>query len=388
MSIYIDFNAIQSVPSSNINRDDTGNPKTAYYGGYLRARVSSQAWKRAIRTYFGEKLEAAKLGVRTRRIGKCIENAIVEKKPELEDKASEYASAVLEHLIGKGKLEPSKRAGSEKDSGEQVAKYLVFMAHQEIESLADIAIEAANNGLKPEQLKGDEEIDKKIKSIKTDKPQAIDIALFGRMLADIPDMKVDASCQVAHAISVDELAPEYDYFTAVDDYAASDNAGAGYLDTAGFNSATFYRFATVNISSLFEQLNDIDTTTDAVSNFLEAFLYAMPSGKINSFANDTLPSTVLISIRNTRPINLVSAFEDPVRSGNDGSISKNAANRLLEVSQSYNKTYNEEPVKSYLLTVDEAVSNSYKNLESVTLEETLEELKDKLVNEVKCQLNS
>ena len=83
MSIYIDFNAIQSVPSSNINRDDTGNPKTAYYGGYLRARVSSQAWKRAIRTYFGEKLDAAKLGVRTRRIGKCIEKAIVEKKPEL-----------------------------------------------------------------------------------------------------------------------------------------------------------------------------------------------------------------------------------------------------------------------------------------------------------------
>jgi CRISPR system Cascade subunit CasC len=66
--IFLDVHALQTVPPSNLNRDDTGAPKTALYGGVPRARVSSQAWKRATRTYFADEhlLEPSELGVRTK----------------------------------------------------------------------------------------------------------------------------------------------------------------------------------------------------------------------------------------------------------------------------------------------------------------------------------
>ena len=48
--LYVDVHVLQTVPPSCVNRDDTGSPKTAVYGGAVRARVSSQAWKRAVRS--------------------------------------------------------------------------------------------------------------------------------------------------------------------------------------------------------------------------------------------------------------------------------------------------------------------------------------------------
>ena len=54
--LYVDFHILQTVPPSCINRDDTGSPKTAVYGGVLRARVSSQAWEaRHARCLCGER---------------------------------------------------------------------------------------------------------------------------------------------------------------------------------------------------------------------------------------------------------------------------------------------------------------------------------------------
>ena len=41
--LFLDIHAIQTLPPSNINRDDTGSPKTAMYGGVRRARVSSSS---------------------------------------------------------------------------------------------------------------------------------------------------------------------------------------------------------------------------------------------------------------------------------------------------------------------------------------------------------
>ena len=46
--LYVDIHVLQTVPPSCVNRDDTGSPKTAVYGGVRRARVSSQAWKRSM----------------------------------------------------------------------------------------------------------------------------------------------------------------------------------------------------------------------------------------------------------------------------------------------------------------------------------------------------
>lgn len=125
---------------------------------------------------------------------------------------------------------------------------------------------------------------------------SMDMALFGRMVADDPSLNYDAAAQVAHSISTHAVQNEYDYFTAVDDCQAEDNAGAGHLGTVEYNSSTLYRYATVNVMELAGQLG-AEQAAETVRAFGEAFLFSMPTGKQNSFANRTLPDAVYVTIR-------------------------------------------------------------------------------------------
>lgn len=184
-------------------------------------------------------------------------------------------------------------------------------------------------------------------------PQAIDIALFGRMLADAPDLNTDAAAQVAHATSVDQIVPEYDYFTAVDDCAAADNAGAAMLDTVGFNSSTLYRYANINVDSLREQVGDDKATVAGIAAFIETFVRSMPTGKQNTFANRTLPSACVVMVRDGQPINAVEAFENPVRPTEDASITMLAEERLGKYLDRLRAVYGEVPQKSWVVCMDE-----------------------------------
>lgn len=320
--LYVDFCAIQNVPSSNINRDDTGAPKTAVYGGVRRARVSSQAWKKAMRDEFASMLPEEVLAIRTKFVADQVARVIKDRQPDLHEKALPLAKAVL--TAAGIAVEESKRSGD--DKGKIAAKYLIFISRAEITALANIALAWEENGVDLATAKS--------KDLKKDAvgafhgKQGIEIALFGRMLADAPDLNVDACAQVAHSISVDRVTQEYDYFTAMDQCAADDNAGAAMIDSTGYNSSTLYRYATVNVSSLVEQLGDTQTTADAVAAFAEAFIRSMPTGKQNSFANRTLPNTVLVSVRDKQPVNPVSAFEVPVVAKGAESISRVAARKL------------------------------------------------------------
>lgn len=330
--MYLDLYALQSVPPSNINRDDTGSPKTALYGGALRARVSSQAWKRAMREIFSELLPEGQLGVRTKFVVPLIADRIVAKRDDLADRSIEFAKAVLDATGVKSS--ETDRKGS--DEGTLATGYLVFIANREIDDLADIAISWADGGVDPKKPDGKskKDVQSAFKGI-----QAVDIALFGRMLADASDLNIEASSQVAHAISVNEISQEYDYFTAVDDCAADDNAGAGMLGTVSFNSSTLYRYATVNIDALMGQLESAEATACGVATFVEAFVKSMPTGKQNTFANRTLPNVVAVSLREDQPINLVSAFERPVYAERDRSITQIAAERLVACAREVEEAY-------------------------------------------------
>ena len=155
------------------------------------------------------------------------------------------------------------------------------------------------------------------------------------MLADAPDLNTDASAQVAHAFSIDQITPEYDYFTAVDDCASEDNAGAAMIDTVGFNSSTLYRYATVNIDVLRDQLQDDSATVEGVVAFVEAFVKSMPSGKQNTFANHTLPEDVVVTLRESQPISAADAFEDPVRRKDGISVSPSRCGAFGRASERY-----------------------------------------------------
>ncbi|MDO4564489.1 MAG: type I-E CRISPR-associated protein Cas7/Cse4/CasC [Clostridia bacterium] len=309
--LFIDIHVLQNVPPSCINRDDTGSPKTAVFGGVTRARVSSQCWKRAVRLSFMESFPREKLGFRTKKIVKLLSQAIMELDSSLsEEQAEKKAENVLNAVELKG-----KKAKASTDA-------LFFISAAQISALAELAIENAKEASAKELKQRTAEALRK--------QPGVDIALFGRMVASNPSLNTDACAQVAHALSTHKVSNEYDYFTAVDDCAPEDNAGAAHLDTVEYNSSTLYRYATVAVHELNKHLGD--ETAHMVGSFVRAFVRSMPTGKQNTFANQTLPFAVMLCLRSDQPINLVGAFEKPITSRDNG-YSEESALKLVEYAK-------------------------------------------------------
>ncbi|ASW55531.1 type I-E CRISPR-associated protein Cas7/Cse4/CasC [Plantactinospora sp. KBS50] len=336
----IDLYALQTVPPSNLNRDDTGSPKTAIYGGVRRARVSSQAWKRAIRLAFADLLDPSQLGERTKRVGESLARRIRALEPELSDEEASALAANVFVTGGLAKLDKKKGELKDVESG-----YLLFLSHRQLDNLARAALEAERGGAP---------LDKARFKTLVDTEHSIDIAMFGRMVADMADINVDAACQVAHAISVHGVDNEFDYFTAVDDRKAdAAETGAGMIGTIEFNSSTLYRYATVDVDALHETLGDPAATRAAVEAFLTAFARSMPTGKQNTFAHRTLPDAVLVRLRDTQPINLVGAFETPIRETQAAGRIELAAAALARHTAAVENAYGERPVASWVTQVGE-----------------------------------
>lgn len=322
--LFLDVHAIQTVPPSNINRDDVGSPKTAQYGGTTRARVSSQSWKKAMRDYFKEHGDKENYGIRTLDVPKYIAEEIVKLLPEMEE---EDAISLANKTLNAGGISTTK---------EMKTKALTFISSKQARNLAKAAI----NGITDKKELQD--------IIRND--TSIDIALFGRMLADDPILNEDASAQVAHVISTHAIEKEFDYYTATDDFLPEGSQGAGMIGTIEYNSSTFYRYANVAIHEFFNQLKDKELTAIASRLFIEAFINSMPTGKINTFGNQTLPQAVIVTLRDDRPVNMVEAFEEPIKS-NDG-YTKKSIQKLFENYPKYDKMVN-EPLYTGFYTFDD-----------------------------------
>ncbi|MGF6889511.1 CRISPR system Cascade subunit CasC [Nocardia sp. GAS34] len=360
--LFIDVHVLQTVPPSNINRDDTGSPKTAVYGGVTRARVSSQAWKRATRQAFRAALDPASLGVRTKRVVQLLSTQIAASAPGID--ADDLAAQVMK-AVGI-ELEKPKRASkkAEPANEREQSKYLLFLSASQIQRLTQLAIEAARTGT---------DIDKAAAKAAARGADSIDVALFGRMVADAADLNVDAAAQVAHAISVHEVNNEFDYFTAVDDLAPEDNAGAGMIGALEFNSSTLYRYATVNIAALHENLGDDNATVAAVKTFLSTFVTSMPTGKQNTFANRTLPEAVLVSVRTDQPVNLVQAFEEPVTALGAGRASA-ATKALVAKFQAVEGSYGDGSTVNFVVAAGEGADALRELAEPASLKQVVEQV--------------
>lgn len=354
--LFLDLHVIQTVPPSNINRDDTGSPKTAQYGGVSRARVSSQSWKKAMRDYFLKNSAQEKIGVRTLEVVDFIKEKILD-----------IDETIFTEEAEKLAIEAIKKVGIPLKDKTKQTKAMFFMGNVQAEKLANAII----NGEKDE---------KKLKEIIKESP-AIDIALFGRMVADDPSLNEDASSQVAHAISTHAIQTEFDFFTAVDDRSSDDNAGAGMLGTIEYNSSTLYRYANVAIHELLHQLKDKESTINTLKLFIKAFTNSMPTGKVNSFANQTLPQLLLLEIREDRPVNLVNAFENPVKS-KEGYVSE-SIKRLFEAERKVN-TFAEAPIRSYYVIANDENIDTF-SLKQNNMKELLDNVDgdlSKLLSEV------
>lgn len=332
-NLFVDIHVLQTLPPNNINRDESGSPKTAIYGGTVRQRVSSQAWKRAIRTDFADKFDADKLGVRTKDVVKLVADEITTLAPEHGENSLAWAQTSLEAAkikVSVPKARPkakAKEAEPEEPEALPESAYLIFMGAAQAKNLAQLAIETEG---KPTKKQATDALNAS---------QAIDVALFGRMLADAKELSVDASTQVAHAISVHEAVPEFDYFTAMDDKRGEDEAGADMIGTVEFTSSTLYRYATINVGALYKTLGDATVAAEATAQFIDSFARAMPTGKQNTFANGTLPDAIVLSFSHEQPLSWVGAFEQAITADFGGSRLEKSAATLADHVRSFDEAY-------------------------------------------------
>jgi CRISPR system Cascade subunit CasC len=296
--MLIEIHAIQNHSPANLNRDDLGAPKTCYFGGVLRSRISSQCIKRSIR--MSDEFKTLLGGIRTRQLAKLIGD-----KASGKPGATKRAAKILEQCG----IAPKDDARSD---------MLVYTTKEAIAEMAALL----NNG----DGKSEEALAQEFGKLISEKVAVPDMALCGRMLETgvLKNTTVEAALQVAHAISTHEARPEVDYYVAADD-VPGDDAGAGYVNEAMFASACFYKYFSINWETLVDNLNaNVELAAHTVGAFIRGAALANPTGKQNSFAAHNHPDGILVEIKDV-PVSYANAFAKPVARGERDIIAQSIA---------------------------------------------------------------
>lgn len=337
MSRFIQLHLLTSYPPANLNRDDLGRPKTAKMGGVDRLRVSSQSLKRTWRTsdLFNQALTGY-VGTRTKILGvnvykKLVDAGIAEKKAKV------WAKAVAGQF---GKLKKEEKTDPNAEFEIEQLVHISPAEQQRINSLVDTLIAE-------QREPRDEELD-----ILRKDEMAVDIALFGRMLASKPSFNIEAACQVAHAISVHGVVIEDDYFTAVDDLNDhSEDAGAAHIGETGFAAGLFYSYICINKELLIKNLDgDGELANKAIAALTEAAVKVAPEGKQNSFGSRAYASYVLAEKGDQQPRSLSVSFLKPVAK-NSENYGEDAVTALEKQVTNFNSVYGTCAAASYTLNV-------------------------------------
>lgn len=331
MNRFLQLHLLTFFPPANLNRDDTGRPKTAVVGGAPRLRISSQALKRAWRTspVFARALDGH-MGQRTQRLGEVVLDHLVQ-RGMAQDKAIEVARSIAGVF---GKIKDAK------DPNPARTEQLAFISPEERAA----ALAMADRALAGEKV--DEKAAKDAGLLGT-ADTAADIALFGRMLAADPDYNREAACQVAHAITTHRVSVEDDYYTAVDDLkTTAEDAGAGFVGEAAFGSGVFYLYICVDRGLLLRNLgNDANLAATALGALAEAAATVAPRGKQNSFAAHGRAGYLLAEAGEAQPRTLAGAFAKPVTGDDLMEASIRALRKFRDdLDASYGKGYAEEKV--------------------------------------------
>ena len=321
-----EIHMLKNYPPVNLNRDETGAPKSCTFGGTTRARISSQCLKRSWRKselfkseLFGKDIGAEKLGTRTRKLSE-----LMKKKLKEMGVSDEYIGLLLPKLSGFG-----NKGCKENSKGDHTAQ-VIFYAPEDIEAVAEAIkakLDECASAKDVKALKANE-LQEAVKGADM-RPITLDIALFGRMVTSDAFRNVDASMQVAHAISTNKLNMESDYFTAMDDLLQGetmDDSGAGHVNGTDYNSSCYYIYASLDTDILRKNLENNPDCDELIRKAIPALIRTMaltnPSGKQNSFAGNVLPGAILVECKSEKvPVSLVNAFVKPVRpessNGND-----------------------------------------------------------------------
>jgi len=324
MTTFLQLHLLTAYPASNLNRDDSGRPKTVDFGGTQRIRVSSQSLKRAWRTssVFAERVQG-RVGQRTQRVGKVVFDHLIE-GGMAPDRATNVARQIA-NIFGK--------PVDANDEHPTFIRQLAFVSSDERAA----ALALADRALAGEEL----EIDAKDVLRRTD--SATDIAMFGRMLADNSGFNREAAVQVAHAMTTHAATVEDDYYVAVDDLkdtADREDAGTSFIGVQEFGSGVFYSYVCVDCDLLVRNLGgDTDLARDAVAALVECAASVAPRGKQASFASRARASYVLVERGTQQPRTLATAFIGPVRHGDDGNVVDASIEKLENMQKALTDVY-------------------------------------------------
>jgi CRISPR system Cascade subunit CasC len=326
----IELHILQSFPVTCLNRDDVGSPKSATFGGTQRARVSSQSLKRATRLRARDESSGGFEGIRSRFLVQPFTDALL--TAGLDESAAAEKAKILCELFSK--VDAKKP--------DQVTT-AVYLSPGEISQIAT----AVAAGEAP---------DKAIK--KVNRLDAADIALFGRMIANDATLNVEGAAMFSHALSTHATANEIDFFSSVDDRKGdSEDAGAGMIGTLEFNSATYYRYVAINLDLLFDAkhlgpITEQEKRKTLLTDFIKAVLMAVPGARRNSMNGATLPTEVL-GIRKDKgqPLQLINAFEDPIKSKANGYAAK-SRDEMLAHHDKLKQTWDIQTAAESLLSED------------------------------------
>ncbi|MGR3437960.1 type I-E CRISPR-associated protein Cas7/Cse4/CasC [Salipiger abyssi] len=310
MTTFLQFHLLTTYPLSNPNRDDQGRPKQALIGGSPRLRISSQSLKRAIResSYFAQDL-AGHTGTRTRRLATELKSELIGQGIS-EQQAGDIATGI-------------GVAFSKLDKDTTNATTLAFISPEEWALARDLAARAVAGEALPEG--------KELKKLVLRRADgAVDIAMFGRMLADSPDYNRDAAVQVAHAFTTHRAQVQDDWFAAVDDLKTrEEDSGAGHIGEHGFGSGIYYIYACVNVDLLVENLSgDRELAERGIASLVRALATATPKGKQNSHAHHPRAGFIRVERGTEQPRDLSGAFHKAVAA--DERVSIAALNEMAE----------------------------------------------------------
>jgi CRISPR system Cascade subunit CasC len=327
MNRFIQLHVLTAYPPANLNRDDTGRPKTALVGDALRLRISSQSLKRAWRKsdVFEAAIGKGHLGTRTKLLGVELHKLLIGSGAS-EKQAREWARAIAGRF---GKLKADKKTDANDDLQIEQLAHVSPAEREKAEELAALC-----GSRKSEPTGAELELLSKPRT-------AVDIAMFGRMLANPESVpfEVEAAIQVAHAITVHRAAVEDDYFSAVDDLNAA-NKGAGHIDERGFGAGLFYLYICINRELLQDNLGgDAALTAQALDGLLHAVTQVAPTGMQNSFGSRAHASYLLAETGNQQPRSLVQAFLKPVKPYGDRDMLAMAVEALNHRCENFDKVY-------------------------------------------------
>jgi CRISPR system Cascade subunit CasC len=352
----IELHLIQNFAPSCLNRDDTNQPKDCEFGGVRRARISSQCIKKAIRDYWRGHELCAPLATRSRWERDQLRQRI---SPYTQDPDAlltpvgrfldMLASAKAEKEEGEeGEAPQRRRRSAQQGQDYERCAALSWLSDAELQAVVTWVAEHADE-VQSARRKDDK---KKLAAAFAKAHEQLafgpDIALFGRMMANVMAMQVHSACQVAHAISTHRVDMDMDFYTAVDDLNPESETGAGMVGVTGFNSACFYRYVLVHRPQLVHNLGgDEALADDVIKAFLLASVYAIPTGKQNSMAAQNLPSFGMFVVRsNSAPCSLANAFAEPVRIrlGDDEDLVGRSIEALSSYWSKLNRVYGADGV--------------------------------------------